>query len=55
MTRGVALRVDGRYRWRVADERVGTFGCEPEPIGCKPFTTDLFSTGEVTGGVTFRF
>ena len=55
VTPQIALRVDGRYRWRVADERVGTFGCEPEPIGCKPFTTDLFSTGEVTGGVTFRF
>jgi hypothetical protein len=55
VTPSIALRVDGRYRWRVADERVGTFGCEPEPIGCKPFTTDLFSTGEVTGGVTFRF
>ncbi len=50
-----ALRVDGRYRWRAGDERVGTVGCEPAPIGCKPYTTDLFSTGEVTGGVTFRF
>ncbi|HQR67009.1 MAG TPA: DUF3943 domain-containing protein [Thermoanaerobaculia bacterium] len=55
VTPNVAFRADGRYRWRVADERVGTFGCEPPPVGCKPFTTDLFSSGELTGGVTFRF
>jgi hypothetical protein len=45
VTPRVAFRVDGRYRWRAGDERVGAVGCEPEPIGCKPYTTDLFSTG----------
>ena len=55
VTEGVAFRVDGRYRWRVADERLGSVYCDPEPIGCRPYTTDLFSTAELTGGVTFRF
>lgn len=55
VTPHVAFRVDGRCRWRAGDERVGTYGCEPEPLGCGPFTTDVFSSGEVTGGVTVRF
>lgn len=55
VTNVVALRVDGRYRWRVADTRNGTVYCDPPPAGCRPYMTDLFSTGEATGGVTFRF
>jgi hypothetical protein len=57
----LALRVDGRYRWRISNGRIGavegngTFDCEPEPIGCKPFATDIYSTGELTGGLAVRF
>jgi len=48
-----ALRVDGRYRWRESNRRVGTIVCED--VGCLPFTTSLYSSAEVTGGVTYRF
>jgi hypothetical protein len=47
------LRVDGRYRWRASDRRLGATICESE--GCFPFTTDLFSSAEASAGVTYRF
>lgn len=47
------LRIDGRYRWRASDKRVGAVICES--AGCFPFTTSLYSSAEATGGVTYRF
>ncbi|MGH9398755.1 MAG: DUF3943 domain-containing protein [Thermoanaerobaculia bacterium] len=49
----LGLRIDGRYRWRASDRRVGTVVCES--AGCFPFTTSLISSAEATGGVTYRF
>lgn len=48
----LALRLDGRYRWRDGKSRIGTFVCDGE---CKPFTTNWYSSAELTGGVTWRF
>ena len=48
-----AIRVDGRYRWRAADVRLGTAVCDYE--GCEPYTTNLYSSVELTGGLTVRF
>lgn len=47
------LRLDGRYRFRGSDRRLGTTVCESE--GCFPFTTSLFSSAEATAGMTYRF
>ena len=49
----LGLRLDGRYRWRASARRVGAVICES--AGCFPFTTNLYSSYEVTGGVTYRF
>jgi hypothetical protein len=53
LTDAFALRLDARYRWRVTDSHVSTVLCGSE--GCRTFTSDLYSSAEVTGGVTFRF
>jgi hypothetical protein len=49
-----ALRGDVRYRWRGGRTRVGAIVCYPSG-DCEPFTTNIFSSAEVTGGVTYRF
>lgn len=50
----LAFRADVRYRWRGGRTRVGAIICYPDG-DCEPFTTNIFSTAEVTGGVTVRF
>jgi Domain of unknown function (DUF3943)/Outer membrane protein beta-barrel domain len=52
-TDDLALRLDARYRWRVTDSRVGTVLCGSE--GCQTFTTNLYSSAEVTAGMSYRF
>ena len=47
-----AVRVDGRWRWRDGKTRIGTIVCDGE---CKPFTTNWYSSAELTAGVTYRF
>jgi hypothetical protein len=49
-----ALRADARYRWRGGRTRVGAVICYPDGE-CQPFTTNIFSTAEITGGLTYRF
>ncbi|MFI5182349.1 MAG: DUF3943 domain-containing protein, partial [Thermoanaerobaculia bacterium] len=49
----VAVRVDGRYRWRIGDNRLGTILCDS--LGCQPFDTNFYSSVELTGGLTYRF
>ncbi len=49
----VALRADARYRWRSASPTTGAVVCGSS--GCYGFTTDLYSSAEVTGGVSYRF
>ena len=49
----VALRVDGRYRWRSASRGTNPVVCGA--LGCYGFTTDLYSSSEVTGGLSYRF
>src|SRR5262249_31560083 len=53
LTDDLALRLDARYRWRVTDTRVGTILCGSE--GCNTFTTNLYSSAEVTAGLSYRF
>jgi hypothetical protein len=50
---GFALRVDGRYRWRAADVRIAAIVCNSD--GCNPYDTNMYSSAEVTGGLTVRF
>src|SRR5215471_4300001 len=52
-TDDLAVRVDARYRWRVTDTRLGTVICGSE--GCNAFTTNLYSSAEITAGITYRF
>jgi len=52
-TDDLALRLDARYRWRVTETRLGTVVCGSE--GCQPFTTNLYSSAEITAGLTYRF
>jgi hypothetical protein len=52
-TDDLALRLDARYRWRVTDTRVGTVLCGSE--GCNTFTTNLYSSAEVSAGLSYRF
>ncbi len=50
----LALRVDGRYRWRSASPSTGRVVCGS--LGCYGFTTtSLYSSSEVTGGLSYRF
>ena len=53
VTDNLALRLDGRYRWRVTPSRVSTVLCGE--TGCRTFTTNLYSGAEVTAGLTYRF
>ncbi|HEV8118614.1 MAG TPA: DUF3943 domain-containing protein, partial [Thermoanaerobaculia bacterium] len=52
-TDNLAFRLDARYRWKAAPSHVGTVVCGSE--GCHTFTTDLYSSAQVTGGLTWRF
>ncbi|MHB8799599.1 MAG: DUF3943 domain-containing protein [Thermoanaerobaculia bacterium] len=47
----IAFRLDARYRWRVA--RAGTVVCGE--LGCYDLTNDLYSSAEVTAGLSYRF
>ncbi len=49
----VALRVDGRYRFRTGRPGTETDVCGS--LGCYGFATDLYSSSEITGGVSYRF
>lgn len=49
----LAVRVDGRYRWRDGRTRIGTIVCSEEE--CYPFTTNWYSSAELTAGLTWRF
>ena len=49
----LALRVDARYRWRSASRGTGTVVCGT--LGCYGFTTGLYSSAEVTAGLSYRF
>ncbi len=53
MTPQLALRADGRYRWRASENHTGAVVCDPK--GCTEYATNLFSSAEVTGGVMVRF
>ena len=52
VTPRVALRFDGTYRLRASDSRVSTVLCGED--GCKTFTTNFYSSAELTAGVSFR-
>lgn len=54
LTPHFAFRADARYRWRGGRTRVGAIVCYPDG-DCEPFTTNIFSSAEITGGVTYRF
>ena len=47
-----SLRAEGRYRWRDGKTRVGTTVCDGE---CRPFTTNWYSSAELTAGIGYRF
>ncbi len=53
LSQRLALRVDARYRWRSASPGTGAVVCGS--LGCYGFTTDLYSSTEVTGGLSYRF
>ena len=53
VTDRLGVRVEGRYRWRETDRRTGAVVCGD--LGCFGFTTNLYSSGEVTGGLAWRF
>ncbi len=53
LSRQLALRADGRYRWRASENHIGAITCDSK--GCTEYATNLFSSAEVTGGVTVRF
>jgi hypothetical protein len=52
LTDRVALRLDGTYRIRATDSRVSTVLCGED--GCKTFTTNFYSSADLTAGVSFR-
>lgn len=49
----LALRLDGRYRIRSVESGPARVVCGS--VGCYGFTTDLYSSSEITGGVSYRF
>lgn len=49
----LALRVDGRYRWRSASPATDKAVCGS--FGCYGASSDLYSSAEVTGGLSYRF
>jgi hypothetical protein len=52
-TDALGVRLEGRYRWRETDRRTGAVVCGD--LGCFGFTTNLYSSGELTGGLAYRF
>jgi hypothetical protein len=48
-----ALRLDGRYRFRSASPGTGSVICGS--TGCYGFTSDVYSSSEVSGGLSYRF
>ncbi len=53
LTDAFGVRVDGRYRWRAGENRLATTVCNSK--GCHPFDTNIYSSIELTGGLTLRF
>ena len=53
LTPAIAIRADGRYRFRASDKRLAAIGCDP--TGCTPYATNVFSSAEITGGLMMRF
>ncbi|MEO6324733.1 MAG: DUF3943 domain-containing protein [Thermoanaerobaculia bacterium] len=53
LNENLALRADARYRLRNARSRTGAVVCGT--LGCYGFTTNLYSSTELTGGVSYRF
>lgn len=53
LTPHLGLRLDGRWRWRDGETRIGTLPCNEEE--CLIFTTNWYSSSELTAGVTWRF
>ena len=52
--RSFAVRAEGRYRWRDGKTRIGTVGsCDSEE--CRIYTTNWYSSAELTAGLSFRF
>jgi hypothetical protein len=51
----VALRVDGRWRFVDTENTTGAGGWCDYYYGCYYYTTTWYSSGEITGGVLFRF
>ena len=47
-----SLRAEGRYRWRDGRTRLATIVCDGE---CRPFTTNWYSSAELTAGASVRF
>jgi len=51
----VAIRVDGRWRFTDTNQTTGSRGwCDPF-WGCYFYSTTWYSSGELTGGLLFRF
>ncbi len=53
LTPHLGLRLDGRWRWRDGKTRIGTLQCSEEE--CLIFTTNWYSSSELTAGLTYRF
>ena len=53
--RRLALRAEARYRWRDGRTRVGTVLCEGGDEDCRLFTTNWYSSAELTAGLSWRF
>ena len=51
VTPSIAFRLDGTYRFRTTDNRVSTLVCLD---GCKTYTTNDYSSAELTAGVSIR-
>ncbi len=47
------LRAEAKYRWRTTPDRISTVLCGED--GCKTYTTSLYSSAELTAGLTYRF
>ena len=47
-----SVRAEGRYRWRDGNTRLATTVCDGP---CHPFTTNWYSSAELTAGVGVRF
>ena len=49
----LAVRAEGRYRWRDGRDRVGTVICDADE--CRLFATNWYSSAELTAGLSVRF